>query len=321
MLLFRQCFYRMHDPFPAGRILLSFALFSLVESSSTRAATVINFEQCVESIGIQPVARTAVLPLLPSDFSTRFGFGGFGAAPAPDQAQLITRTMHCAVANAGATQLGPLTTSQYGVITARTDAQQLAGSAFNGIDNWQLATTTSSSPLASLLNDAGVVTSTAPGLSYSQDSLGAFATTNSPLFTTTGRHDPPSMVFPGGFIAHWWSDGPNGEQRSRQVIPSIVFRFSGAMTLTPSPGTSLATILSTNPVPIQVPLGGEFLSGPVEIAAVPGPLPWFAAPLAMVWSRRLRGFSRRRTRLTMHASNIQAPAYLPRCPSEASPRL
>ena len=96
------------------------------------------------------------------------------------------------------------------------------------------------------------------------------------------------------------------------MIPSIVFRFSGAMALTPSPGTSLATMLGTNPVTIQTPLGGAFLSGPVEIAPVPGPLPWFAAPLVMAWSRRLRGSSRGRTRLTMHASNAQASAYLPR---------
>jgi hypothetical protein len=102
--------------------------------------------------------------------------------------------MRCAIATVAGSQLGPLTTSHYGVITARTDAQVLAGSPFNGIDNWQLGYTTSSSTLAALLNTAGMVTLDAPGLTFTQeDSSGSFATTNSPLFTTSGSHLPPGF--------------------------------------------------------------------------------------------------------------------------------
>lgn len=256
----------------------------------------IHYQDCTESIGIHTVPRSDVLAYLPTDFSARFGFGGFGSAPGADQAQLIARTMHCATATVAGNQLGPLTSSHYGVITARTDAQILAGSPFNGIDNWQLGYTTSPSTLAALLNTAGVVTLHAPGLTFLQDdSSGSFATTNSPLFTTSGSHLPPGLPYPGGFIAHWWGDGPKGEVRSRQVVPEIAFRFNGAVTLTPAPGTLLETILQAKPVDMDVPLGGAFVHGPTEIESVPAPPPLLGAPILLSWTSRLRASCRART--------------------------
>ncbi|MFM7753302.1 MAG: hypothetical protein ACKO58_02765 [Cyanobium sp.] len=253
----------------------------------------INVQDCRESIGIHTVPRSDVMAHLPTDFSTRFGFGGFGSAPGADQAQLIARTMRCAIATVAGSQLGPLTTSHYGVITARTDAQVLAGSPLNGIDNWQLGYTTSSSTLAALLNNAGMVALEAPALTFTYDDpSGSFASTNSPLFTTSGNHLPPDVPYPGGFIAHWWGDGPKGEVLSRQVIPEIAFRFTGAVTLTPAPGTLLETILQAQPVAMDVPLGGAFAYGLTQIESVPAPLPLLAAPMLLGWSRRLRASCR-----------------------------
>ena len=287
----------MRLQFIAHSSLASVAILSLFTPEQAQAALLtINYQDCTESIGIHTVPRSDVMAQLPTDFSTRFGFGGFGSAPGADQAQLIARTMRCAIATVAGSQLGPLTTSHYGVITARTDAQVLAGSPFNGIDNWQLGYTTSSSTLAALLNTAGMVTLDAPGLTFTQDdSSGSFATTNSPLFTTSGSHLPPGLPYPGGFIAHWWGDGPKGEVRSRQVIPEIAFRFNGAVTLTPAPGTLLETILQAKPVAMDVPLGGAFVYGPTEIESVPAPLPLLAAPILLGWTRRLRASCRART--------------------------
>ncbi|MEB3304723.1 MAG: hypothetical protein VKL58_00760, partial [Cyanobacteriota bacterium] len=153
--------------------------------------------------------------------------------------------------------------------------------------------------LASLLNTAGVVTLYAPGLTFTQDdSSGSFATTNSPLFTTSGNHLPPGLPYPGGFIAQWWGDGPKGEVRSRQVIPEIAFRFTGAVTLTPAPGTILETILQAKTVAMDVPLGGAFVYGPTQIESVPAPVPFLAAPILWGWTRRLRASCRARTNLT-----------------------
>ena len=275
---------------PQAGAAMACLLTLLIQPLSARAVGLnIGYGQCNESIGFETVSRAVVLPQLPADFAARFGFGGFGAPPAANEAQLIARTMRCEQATQGAEQLGPLVTTQVGVITARTDAQQLAGHAANGIDNWQLGYSTSSQQLDALLNGIGVASHWDPSLSFVQDpASGVFATQDSSLFATAGDHPPPSFAYPGGFIAHWWSAGSGGLFRSRQTIETIAFRFGGAMQLTPVAGTPLAAILGVNPVSMDIPLGGEFASGPVSIEPVPAPLPLVALPMALAWSRRLR---------------------------------
>ena len=110
----------MRLQFIAHSLVASVAILSLFTPEQAQAALLtINYQDCTESIGIHTVPRSDVMVHLPTDFSTRFGFGGFGSAPGADQAQLIARTMRCAIATVAGNQLGPLTTSHYGVKIGR----------------------------------------------------------------------------------------------------------------------------------------------------------------------------------------------------------
>jgi hypothetical protein len=94
----------------------------------------------------------------------------------------------------------------------------------------------------------------------------------------------------GGGIADWWSTNPEGDVRSRQIIPVIDFSFGGELTITAGDGTSLEAILGSGPVQMDISLGGRFASGPVVIArpAVPAPLPLAGLAAAYGWCRVLR---------------------------------
>ena len=82
------------------------AILSLFTPERAQAALLtINVQDCRESIGIHTVPRSDVVAHLPTDFSTRFGFGGFGSAPGADPAQLMARTMRCAIATVAGSQL------------------------------------------------------------------------------------------------------------------------------------------------------------------------------------------------------------------------
>jgi hypothetical protein len=113
---------------------------------------------------------------------------------------------------------------------------------------------------------------------------------SSPLFTATGSHAGPSVAWPGGFIANWWSPNAAGDIRSRQVIQAIDFRFGGGLTISAGSAGPLLALLGPDPVVLQVPLGGSFADGPVTLSvpAAPGPIPIAGAAAALTWSRRLR---------------------------------
>ncbi len=244
---------------------------------------------CHESIGVTTVARSAVLTLLPADYGARYGFGGFGATPGPTEAQIIIRSVACGQASLGGMALGPVVNSQIGVITARRDAEDFDAMAGNGIDNFQLEFATTSAEIAAAMGAFGMPATLDTDLSlvFSGDNV---SNDSSPLFTATGSHAGPPVAWPGGFIADWWSPNAAGDIRSRQVIQAIDFRFGGGITVTAGSSGPLLALLGSDPVVVQVPLGGNFADGPVtlSVAAAPGPIPIAGAAAALAWSRRLR---------------------------------
>ena len=244
---------------------------------------------CHESIGVTTVARSAVMALLPADYGTRYGFGGFGSTPGPTEAQIIIRSVACGNASLGGITLGPVVNSHIGVITARSDAEDFDAIAGNGIDNFQLDFATSSPAIAAAMGALGIPATFDADLSlvFSGDTV---SNDSSPLFTASGSHSGPPVSWQGGFIADWWSPDPAGDIRARQVISAIDFRFGGGLTITAGNSGSLNALLGAAPVVAQVPLGGTFADGPVTISApaAPGPLPIAGAAAALAWSRRLR---------------------------------
>lgn len=244
---------------------------------------------CHESIGVTTVDRSALMPLLPADYGARYGFGGFGSTPGPAEAQIIIRSVACGNASLGSTTLGPVVNSQIGVITARSDADDLDAVAGNGIDNFQLDFATNSSEIAAAMGGFGIPATFDADLSliFSGNNV---SNDSSPLFTATGSHAGPPVSWPGGFIADWWSPDPAGDIRARQVIAAIDFSFGGGLMITAGNSGPLKVLLGVAPMVAQVPLGGTFADGPVTISApaAPGPLPIAGAAAALAWSRRLR---------------------------------
>lgn len=244
---------------------------------------------CHESIGVTTVDRSALMPLLPADYGARYGFGGFGSTPGPTEAQIIIRSVACGNASLGSTTLGPVVNSQIGVITARSDADDLDAVAGNGIDNFQLDFATNSSEIAAAMGGFGIPATFDADLSliFSGNNV---SNDSSPLFTATGSHAGPPVSWPGGFIADWWSPDPAGDIRARQVIAAIDFSFGGGLMITAGNSGPLKVLLGVAPMVAQVPLGGTFADGPVTISApaAPGPLPIAGAAAALAWSRRLR---------------------------------
>jgi hypothetical protein len=244
---------------------------------------------CHESIGVTTVDRSAVMAFLPADYGARYGFGGFGSTPGPTEAQIIIRSVACGNASLDSMALGPVVNSQIGVISARRDAEDFDAIAGNGIDNFQLDFATSSPEIAAAMIAFGMPATLDVDLSlvFSGDNV---SNDSSPLFTATGSHAGPSVAWPGGFIAHWWSPNAAGDIRSRQVIQAIDFRFDGGITITAGSSGPLLALLGPDPVVVQVPLGGSFADGPVTLSvpAAPGPIPIAGAAAALAWSRRLR---------------------------------
>ena len=246
-------------------------------------------EGCHESIGVTTVDRSAVMAFLPADYGARYGFGGFGSTPGPTDAQIIIRSVACGNASLDSMALGPVVNSQIGVISARRDAEDFDAIAGNGIDNFQLDFATSSPEIAAAMIAFGMPATLDVDLSlvFSGDNV---SNDSSPLFTATGSHAGPSVAWPGGFIANWWSPNAAGDIRSRQVIQAIDFRFDGGITITAGSSGPLLALLGPDPVVVQVPLGGSFADGPVTLSvpAAPGPIPIAGAAAALAWSRRLR---------------------------------
>ena len=244
---------------------------------------------CHESIGVTTVARSAVMAFLPADYGARYGFGGFGSMPGPTEAQIIIRSVACGNASLDSMALGPVVNSQIGVISARRDAEDSDAFAGNGIDNYLLEFASSSADIAAAMGAFGVAATLDADLSlvFSGDNV---SNDSSPLFTATGSHAGPSVAWPGGFIANWWSPNAAGDIRSRQVIQAIDFRFGGGLTISAGSAGPLLALLGPDPVMVQVPLGGSFADGPVtlSVSAVPGPIPIAGAAAALTWSRRLR---------------------------------
>jgi hypothetical protein len=260
---------------------------------------------CHESIGVTTVARSAVMAFLPADYGARYGFGGFGSTPGPTEAQIIIRSVACGNASLDSMALGPVVNSQIGVISARRDAEDSDAFAGNGIDNYLLEFSTSSADIAAAMGAFGVPATLDADLSlvFSGDNV---SNDSSPLFTATGSHAGPSVAWPGGFIANWWSPNAAGDIRSRQVIQAIDFRFGGGLTISAGSAGPLLALLGPDPVVVQVPLGGSFADGPVTLSfpAAPGPLPIAGAAAALTWSRRLR----RRLAKPMPANAAEARA-------------
>jgi hypothetical protein len=229
------------------------------------------------------------MAFLPADYGARYGFGGFGSTPGPTEAQIIIRSVACGNASLDSMALGPVVNSQIGVISARRDAEDSDAFAGNGIDNYLLEFSTSSADIAAAMGAFGVPATLDADLSlvFSGDNV---SNDSSPLFTATGSHAGPSVAWPGGFIANWWSPNAAGDIRSRQVIQAIDFRFDGGLTISAGSAGPLLALLGPDPVVVQVPLGGSFADGPVTLSfpAAPGPLPIAGAAAALTWSRRLR---------------------------------
>ncbi len=260
---------------------------------------------CHESIGVTTVARSAVMAFLPADYGARYGFGGFGSMPGPTEAQIIIRSVACGNASLDSMALGPVVNSQIGVISARRDAEDSDAFADNGIDNYLLEFASSSADIAAAMSAFGVPATLDADLSlvFSGDNV---SNDSSPLFTATGSHAGPSVAWPGGFIANWWSPNAAGDIRSRQVIQAIDFRFGGGLTISAGSAGPLLALLGPDPVVVQVPLGGSFADGPVTLSvpAAPGPIPIVGAATALTWSRRLR----RRLAKPMLANAAEAKA-------------
>jgi hypothetical protein len=229
------------------------------------------------------------MAFLPADYGARYGFGGFASTPGPTEAQIIIRSVVCGNASLDSMALGPVVNSQIGVISARRDAEDFDAIPGNGIDNFQLDFATTSPQIAAAMGAFGVPARLDADLSlvFSGDNV---SNDSSPLFTATGSHAGPSVAWPGGFIANWWSPNAAGDIRSRQVIQAIDFRFDGGITITAGSSGPLLALLGPAPVAVQVPLGGSFADGPVtlSLAAAPGPLPIAGAAAALAWSRHLR---------------------------------
>ena len=273
-----------------GCLILATSLIGSVRQARAAGHLEIGYSgSCHESIGVTTVARSAVLALLPTNYGTRYGFGGFGAMPGSTEAQIIIRSVSCGNASLGGITLGPVVNSQIGVITARSDAEDFDAIAGNGIDNFQLDFATSSPAIAAAMGALGIPATFDADLSliFSGDNV---INDSSPLFTATGSHSGPPVSWPGGFIADWWSPDPAGDIRARQVISAIDFRFGGGLTITAGNSGSLKALFGAAPVVAQVPLGGTFADGPVTFSTpgAPGPLPIAGAAAALAWSRRLR---------------------------------
>lgn len=273
-----------------GCLIIATSLIGAVRQARAAGHLEIGYSgSCHESIGVTTVARSAVMALLPADYGTRYGFGGFGSTPGTTEAQIIIRSVACGNASLGSITLGPVVNSHIGVITARSDAEDFDAIAGNGIDNFQLDFATSSPAIAAAMGALGIPATFDADLSlvFSGDNV---SNDSSPLFTASGSHSGPPVSWPGGFIADWWSPDPAGDIRARQVISAIDFRFGGGLTITAGNSGSLKALLGAAPVVAQVPLGGTFADGPVTISTpgAPGPLPIAGAAAALAWSRRLR---------------------------------
>jgi hypothetical protein len=280
---------QLNSCFIGGCLILA-SLIGTVRQARAAANLQIGYSGgCHESIGVTTVARSAVMAFLPADYGARYGFGGFGSTPGPTEAQIIIRSVACGNASLDSMALGPVVNSQIGVISARRDAEDLDAIAGNGIDNFQLDFATSSPEIAAAMAAFGMPAMLAVDLSlvFSGNNV---SNDSSPLFTATGSHAGPSVAWPGGFIANWWSPNAAGDIRSRQVIQAIDFRFGGGLTISAGSAGPLLALLGPDPVVVQVPLGGSFADGPVTLSvpAAPGPIPIAGAAAALTWSRRLR---------------------------------
>ena len=280
---------QLNSCFIGGCLILA-SLIGTVRQARAAANLQIGYSGgCHESIGVTTVARSAVMAFLPADYGARYGFGGFGSTPGPTEAQIIIRSVACGNASLDSMALGPVVNSQIGVISARRDAEDLDAIAGNGIDNFQLDFATSSPEIAAAMAAFGMPAMLAVDLSlvFSGNNV---SNDSSPLFTATGSHAGPSVAWPGGFIANWWSPNAAGDIRSRQVIQAIDFRFGGGLSISAGSAGPLLALLGPDPVGVQVPLGGSFADGPVTLSvpAAPGPIPIAGAAAALTWSRRLR---------------------------------
>lgn len=269
--------------------LLVGSLIGIGREAKAANSLAVDYAGCAESIGVTTVARAALASLLPSDYGARYGFGGFGSIPGSNDAQIIIRSVRCDNASLNGADLGTVINSQIGVITARSDAEDLDGVAANGIDNFQLEFATSSDQLAAAMGALGIaaIFDTDLSLTFTGNTV---SNNSSPLFTATGSHDLPTVPSPGGFIAHWWSPTSAADIQSRQVIPAIDFNFGGNLAVTPGSSGPLLALLGPGSTTMDIPLGGRFASGPVtfSVPSVPGPLPISGAAAAWAWSRRLR---------------------------------
>lgn len=181
---------------PVLASLLVASLMGVTSQAKAANNLAVDYTGCAESIGVTTIARAALAPLLPADYGARYGYGGFGSIPGPSDAQIIIRSVTCGNTSLNGTPLGAVINSQIGVITARSDAEDLDMVAGNGIDNYQLDFATNSAQLATAMGGLGIAAVFDSDLSliFSGDNV---SNDSSPLFTASGSHEAPTVPWPG----------------------------------------------------------------------------------------------------------------------------
>jgi hypothetical protein len=161
-----------------------------------------------------------------------------------------------------------VTTSQVGVITAVTDADDTDTDPQNGIDNYTLFFVTDSREFDRALSGAGVKIDRdrRMSLAIDRDPASATATVTAsvhrqPRYDLAGTQSDATVPF-GTFVADWWSDRGNDRIRIRTTFPDITFGFGGeetaAVTLTTGNGSRLARLADTDQIVFDTSLRGSF---------------------------------------------------------------
>jgi hypothetical protein len=210
------------------------ALFSAAihPAQAAQSATLfgVDFEDCVESIGVALAPIANVLALTPSEFIPV----GVGGPVSP----IVVRTADCAGIAVDGAKSKPGSVVQVGAVIVPPDS---AGD----INNYTFWYYTTSAKLAHRLQDVGVAAQHVANIDYDLDTANhlsvAVERPGDPRFLIAGTV-VPSPVPAGSFEAIWWQKTAAGNVRMDTKVPVIAIG-SANLTLATGADNALGTLI------------------------------------------------------------------------------
>lgn len=213
-----------------------------VESALSDSDFVVEFDDCVESIGVTLAPTAAVSALVPADFLV--------VGVADPVTPLVVRTAHCRGARIGRDRSRDVTVVQVGAVIVPPDGT-------GDINNYTLFYYTDDRRLARALGRAGVDVEHVARIGYSvrrgRDGTVSFAVRlprcRDAAFALEGTVVPSSAIA-GSFLANWWSAGDRTVKMSTSV-PEIA--IGGAdLVLTTEDDSPIAALTGSTTVDFWV---------------------------------------------------------------------